>query len=124
LNPGPTDASFPRRIAVIAGDDAMPFRVSVVRSGIRAVVRLTGELDCATAPELEAALADLTGRDASRIVIVEAGALTFADVVGLGLIIDTAQRLAPSGQLRVRDASRQVARVLTLLGHAALLDDR
>jgi len=109
---------------VIAGDDAMPFRVSVVRSGIRAVVRLTGELDCATAPELEAALADLTGRDAPRIVIVEAGALTFADVVGLGLIIDTAQRLAPSGQLRVRDASRQVARVLTLLGHAALLDDR
>ena len=107
-----------------AGYDAMPFRVSVVRSGIRAVVRLTGELDCATAPELEAALLELTGRDAPRIVIVEAGALTFADVVGLGLIIDAAQRLAPSGQLRVRDASRQVARVLSLLGHAALLDDR
>ena len=108
---------------MIAGDDAMPFRVSVVRSGIRAVVRLAGELDCATAPELEAALAGLTGHNAPRIVIVEVGALTFADVVGLGLIIDTAQRLAPSGQLRVRDASRQVARVLSLLGHAALLDD-
>jgi anti-anti-sigma factor len=108
---------------VIAGDNATPFRLSVVRSGIRAVVRLTGELDCATAPELETALADLAAHDPPRIVIVEAGGLTFADVVGLGLIIDTAQRLAPAGQVRVRDASRQVARVLTLLGHAALLDD-
>ena len=102
----------------------MPFRVSVVRSGNRAVIRLAGDLDCATAPELEAALAELTGRDRPRSVVVEAAELTFADVVGLGLLIDTAVRLEPSGQLRVRGASRQVARVLTLLGHAHLLDDR
>ena len=105
------------------GYDALPFRVSVVRSGNRAVVRLAGDLDCATAPELEAALADLTGKDRPRVVTVEAAELTFADVVGLGLLIDTAVRLEPSGHLRVRGASRQIARVLTLLGHAHLVDD-
>ncbi len=106
------------------GYDATPFRVSVVRSGKRAVVRLAGELDCATAPELETALLDLTGPDQPRVVVVDAAELTFADVVGLGLLIDTSVRLEPSGQLRVRAASRQVARVLTLLGHAHLVDDR
>lgn len=106
-----------------AGYDATAFRVSVVRSGQRAVVRLVGDLDCATAPELEAALAELIGRDQPRRVVVEAGGLTFADVVGLGLLIDTAVRMEPSGQLRVRGASRQVAKVLTLLGHAHLLED-
>lgn len=107
-----------------AGYDAMPFGVSVVRSGLRAVVRLTGELDCATAPQLAAALADLVGPDQPRVVIVDGSALTFADVVGLGIIIDTAMRLEPTGQLRVRQATRQVARVLTLLGYAHLLDER
>lgn len=106
------------------GYDATPFRVSVVRSGKRAVVRLAGELDCATAPQLQTALLDLTGPDRPRVVVVDAAELTFADVVGLGLLIDTSVRLEPSGQLRVRAASRQVARVLTLLGHAHLLDDR
>jgi anti-anti-sigma factor len=109
---------------VTGGYDALRFRVSVVRSGHRAVVRLAGDLDCATAQELETALADLVGRDQPRLVIVDAAALTFADVVGLGLVIDTAVRLEPSGRLRVRGASRQVARVLTLLGHAHLLDEQ
>jgi anti-sigma B factor antagonist len=109
---------------VTAGYDAMPFHVSVVRSGHRAVVRLSGELDCATAPELEAALADLTRADRPRVVVVEVAGLAFADVMGLGLLIDTADRLAPDGRLRVRGANRQVARVLTLLGQGALLDER
>jgi anti-sigma B factor antagonist len=115
---------FQEGLAVTSGYDAMPFRVSVVRSGHRAVVRLSGELDCATAPELEAALADLTRADRPRVVVVEAAGLTFADVVGLGLLIDTAARLAPDGRLRVRGATPQVARVLTLLGQGELLDER
>jgi anti-sigma B factor antagonist len=109
---------------VTAGYDATPFRVSVVRSGSRAVVRLAGELDCATAPELKAALTNLTDNEPPRTIVVEASELTFADVVGLGVIIDTAQRLVPAGKRWVRDASRQVARVLTLLGQVHLLDER
>lgn len=104
-----------------AGYDATPFRVSVVRSGDRAVVRLAGELDCASAPELERALGDLLAAKPPTIVVVEAERLTFSDVVGAGLLIDTADRLAPRGQLLVRDACRQLARVLTLLERADLL---
>jgi anti-anti-sigma factor len=106
---------------VIAGNDTMPFRVSVVRSGDRAVVRLAGELDCASAPELERALAELLVDKRPTVVVVDATRLTFTDVVGAGLLIDTADRLAPSGKLVVRDAGRQVVRVFTLLERAELL---
>lgn len=105
-----------------AGFDAMPFRVSVVRSGDRAVVRLAGELDCASAPELERALGELLAGNRPSVVVVEAGRLSFTDVVGAGLLIDTADRLAPAGQLVIRDAGRQVTRVLTLLERTDLLD--
>ena len=104
-----------------AGYDAVPFRVSVVRSGDRAVVRLAGELDCASAPELERAFDDLLGADHPTLVVVEATRLAFTDVVGAGLLIDTADRLAPTGQLVVRDAGRQLTRVLTLLEREDLL---
>ena len=104
-----------------AGYDAMPFRVSVVRSGRRAVIRLDGELDYASAPELERAVDDLLAEDRPEIVVVESARLSFADVVGAGLLIDTADRLAPDGQLVVRDAVDQLVHVLTLLDRADLL---
>lgn len=105
-----------------AGYDAMPFGVSVVRSGSRGIVRVSGELDCATAPELERALADLLADDAPDVVVIEAAGLTFTDVVGAGVLIDTARRLTPGGRLVIRDAGNQLVRVLTLLGFPELLD--
>lgn len=105
-----------------AGNDPTQFRVSVVRSDNHAVVRVAGELDCSTAPALEATLEDLLVTDRPSLLVVEAGQLTFADVVGLGVIIDAAERLAPTGRLRVRDAGRQLVRVLDLLGHSHLVD--
>ena len=104
-----------------AGYDAMPFRVSVVQSGTRAVVRLAGELDCASAPELERALDELLSADHPSLVVIEATRLAFTDVVGAGLLIDTADRLAPDGRLVVRDAGHQLTRVLTLLEREDLL---
>lgn len=105
-----------------AGYDDTPFRVSVVRSGDRAVVRLVGELDCASAPELERAFNDLLSTDHPTLVVIEATRLSFTDVVGAGLLIDTSDRLAPNGKLVVRDAGRQLTRVLTLLEREDLLD--
>ena len=104
-----------------AGYDPTPFRVSVVRSGKRALVRLTGELDVATAPELEAALDELLAPDPPELVVVEAGALDFADVVGLGVLIDANQRLAPDGRLRLHEPRRQIVRVLDLLDQSELV---
>ena len=104
-----------------AGDDAVPFRVSVVRSGRQAVVRPVGELDCASAPQLERAFDELLSDERPTVVVVEADRLTFTDVVGAGLLIDTADQLAPTGHLVVRDAGHQLTRVLTLLERADLL---
>jgi anti-anti-sigma factor len=106
---------------VTAGDDAMPFRVAVVRSGRRAVIRLDGELDYASAPEFERVVDDLLADNRPDIVVVESARLTFADVVGAGLLIDTADRMAPDGQLVVRDAGQQLVHVLTLLERADIL---
>ena len=106
-----------------AGYDAMPFRVSVVRAGRRAVVRITGELDCATAPGLERAFADLLA-DGRPDLVIDAAELAFTDVVGAGVLIDAAEQLAPSGQLTIRNAGGQLVRVLTLLGYPRLLDDQ
>ena len=104
-----------------AGYDPTPFRVSVVRSGREARVRLTGELDVATAPELEAALEGLIEPDPPELVIVEAADLSFADVVGLGILIETNERLAPEGRLRLHEPARQIVRVLDLLDQHELI---
>ena len=106
-----------------AGYDAIPFRVSVVRSGPRALVRLTGELDVATAPELEEAIENLLDTDRPEVVVVDAVNLAFADVVGLGILLETAARLKPHGHLEIRGAGRQLTRVVTLLGHPELITD-
>jgi len=106
---------------VTAGYDPTPFRVSVMRSGRRARVRIVGELDVATAPELEAALDELISSDPPELVVVEAGGLGFADVVGLGVLIDANDRLAPEGQLLLHEPARQIVRVLDLLGQTKLL---
>lgn len=106
-----------------AGYDAMPFRVSVARSGNRAVIRLMGELDVATAPELEAAIEDLLAADPPELVVVDAVRLAFADVVGLGILLEAAARLAPDGRLEIRGAGRQLTRVVSLLGHPELITD-
>ena len=104
-----------------AGYDPTPFRVSVMRSGRRARVQIAGELDVATAPELEAALDGLISSDPPDLIVVEAGALAFADVVGLGVLIDANDRLAPEGHLLLHEPARQIVRVLDLLGQKKLL---
>ena len=104
-----------------SGYDALPFRVSVVRSGRRAVLRLAGELDVATAPELEKAIEDLLSTDPPELVVIDAVRLAFADVVGLGILLETAARLAPQGRLEIRGAGRQLTRVVSLLGHPELI---
>lgn len=107
-----------------AGGVILPFRVSVIRADGHAVLRLSGELDCASAPELEAALGNVLRTGPPHTIVVEASALRFADVVGIGVLIDTAQQLAPAGRLQIRGAGRQIVRLLDLLGHSDLLERR
>ena len=90
-------------------------RVSVEKSGDSAVIRLDGELDCATAPQVEEVLAEILASDRGPLrVYVDADRLIFADVSGLAPLVQAAHRL-PQGNLQLRNARRQVVRVVRLL---------
>src|ERR1700738_4079177 len=91
------------------------FAVSIDASGVHtaAVVRLTGELDMATAPELEACLLALEGKD----IIVDMARLTFMDSSGIRVLLIAFKRPAAADQtLVLRSPSAQVARTLRMSG--------
>lgn len=90
-------------------------RVSVERSDDAAVVRLDGELDCATAPDVERVLSEiLMSEQPPRRIYVDADRLAFVDVSGLAPLVQASRRL-PDGELQLRNARRQVVRVIRLL---------
>jgi len=95
-------------------------RVSVTRTGSTAVLRIEGELDYATAPELAQHLAEVVRAARPKQIVVEADGIAFADVAGLDPLIRLAQGFGP-GVVRVRKAPRPLARVIRLLDMADLL---
>ena len=90
-------------------------RISVEQSDDAAVIRLDGELDCATAPDVEQVLTGiLTSDHPPRRIYVDADRLAFVDVSGLAPLVQAAHRLR-EGELQLRNARRQVVRVVRLL---------
>jgi anti-sigma B factor antagonist len=106
----------------VAAPEGPPFELVVLRSGQTAVIRVAGELDCATAPRLAGALAEVTRERPTRIV-VDAAQLEFVDPAGARPLLETAHALPADGALRVRGAPPRVRRVFALLGLTPLLDD-
>jgi anti-anti-sigma factor len=91
-------------------------RVSTMRTGDTAILRLDGELDCATAPGVEDALRGLLdGPEPPDRLIVDAELLTFVDVSGLDPLIRVGQELRSRGSLQLRNARGQIVRVIRLL---------
>jgi anti-anti-sigma factor len=86
-----------------------------------ASVRLTGELDLATACRLEQALHDAQA-EASEVVL-DLRDLTFLDCSGMRVILAAAQRARRAGhRLTVVPGPGQVDRVFTLTGAADVID--
>jgi anti-anti-sigma factor len=76
----------------VAVDDVEDFSVEVVRTEGRLVVVVRGELDIATAPDLEKALLDAaTGDDVP--VFVDLSATSFLDSTGLKVLVHAARQL-------------------------------
>jgi anti-anti-sigma factor len=100
-----------------AGD---ALRVAVARSGETALIRLDGELDCASALELEALLRELhRGRDAPTRIVFDAEHLMFVDVAGIRPLVQAAHALP--GAVSLRNASPKVLQVVRLLQYDELL---
>jgi anti-anti-sigma factor len=94
------------------------FRVEVQRQGRAAVIAVTGELDLATGPALEAELHDISPSD-TELVVVDLRKLEFMDSTGLSIIVRAHQRLTGEGcELGLVRGSPQVQRLLDLTGVA------
>ena len=97
------------------------FQVEVHRNGAAAVVAVSGELDLASGPELEAELDQLTGPDI-QLVVIDLRQLDFMDSTGLSILVRAHQRLAGEGcEMGLVKGSQQVQRLLDLTGVAERL---
>ncbi len=73
------------------------FNLVTARSGDAVVVRVIGELDLATAPQLREILADLASLGALHVT-VDLGELAFVDSSGLGVLVTGLKRLRAAGE--------------------------
>jgi anti-sigma B factor antagonist len=88
--------------------------LDISQAGSSAVVAVSGELDLASGPELEQALAGLLSAGATDVA-VDLAEVGFVDSHGLGAVIDMRPHfVAAGGDLRVQRPPRLAARVLSL----------
>ncbi len=99
-----------------------PLTVAHVPAPDRIVVRLTGETDLSTAPQLTAELARAAERG-TRSVIVDVSGVRFWDCSGLHALADLTGDLGRAGrQVRLVGAGRQTRRLIAMADFSAQLE--
>lgn len=94
----------------------MAFTIDVRDAESHSIVRLTGELDMATAPRFHAVLDELVAAG-QRCVLVDLYELSFCDSAGLNAFVQGDKQCAGhGGWLRLTRAQGHVARVIELSG--------
>jgi anti-anti-sigma factor len=97
------------------------FDLRVVRNGGLTHIAPCGELDIATTPELEQALADATAGGVAEIVL-DLRELSFMDSTGLRALAQANTRAEEAGVgLSIIRGPRQIERVLEISGLGSLL---
>jgi anti-sigma B factor antagonist len=107
----------------VSGKTPEPFSVTVAQHGARAVVAVRGELDLATAPELESAL--LPGLRDGGSALLDLRGLEFMDSTGVRVVVaahHAAQEHGGSFALVRTEPGGPVARVLEISGLDAVLN--
>lgn len=101
-------------------DEATSFSMDVHEEGPVHHVHLTGEIDLAVAPTVEARLVDVAG----STVDVDLADVTFLDARGLSALLTARQKITAAGHgFRLRGAGGTVRRVFDLTGLGDLLDE-
>ena len=99
----------------------LDFGVSVSVAEGATVVEVRGDLDCHTAPQLRAVLAELA--DSPRTVILDVGRSDFIDSTGLGVLVGGLRRLRQQGgDMVVRSPSPTTARLFEVTGVSKLFE--
>jgi anti-sigma B factor antagonist len=92
------------------------FQVTVRREDATALVQVSGELDLASGPALDAELEGFAGPD-TTLVVVDLRELEFMDSTGLSILVRAHRRLAAEGcELSLVQGPPQVQRLLNLTG--------
>jgi anti-sigma B factor antagonist len=103
--------------------DPTGFSISISERNGRAVVVLRGELDLATAPDLESALTEL--QEAGQDVAVDLRELAFMDSTGLRALVAAHARVEDREQsfviVRPRPGAA-IERILAIAGVASVLE--
>lgn len=98
-----------------------PFDLRVVREPPTTRIELRGELDIATTPQLEQAIAEATAEPAGELVL-DLRALAFMDSTGLRALAQASAAAEQAGvTLRIWRGPRQIERVLEISGLARML---
>ena len=97
------------------------FDIQVVQNGASTQIAPAGELDIATTPALEQAIAEATATPGT-VLVLDLRELTFMDSTGLRTLAQTNARAEEDGfELKIWRGSRQIERVLEISGLGALL---
>ena len=98
------------------------FSVSVMSVDGMATVRVDGDLDCYTAPQLRSALLALV-EDGTREVTLDVGGTQFMDSTGLSVLVGGLKRLRESGgNLVLKAPSPATLRLFEVTGLSTVFD--
>jgi|SRR5579872_2401072 len=101
--------------------EGMDVRIDSSRAGGATVVKVVGEVDVFTAPQLREALAVATEGD-GRQVVVDLEDVDFLDSTGLGVLVFGLKRVRErGGDLSVVCRHEQILKVLTITGLSKIL---
>lgn len=90
--------------------------LSVIHGTDHTIVRLSGDLDIATAPQVRERLVSLL-RPGLRLLILDLSDVAFCDAAGLAVLIGAQRRATPLGAtLRLAAPSAQMAGMLRVTG--------
>ena len=92
------------------------FGLNVVAEADGVCMKLTGELDIASAPELRDSLAGQS-EEPGRSILVDLAEVTYLDSTGISVLVVAAKRVrSEGGSFMVANASGAVRRILEITG--------
>lgn len=93
-----------------------------VAGGAQTVLSLTGDLDPATAPQLEQAIADAGAQPGVQQVTLDLAGVAFLDSSGLRVFVTARESLSAQGaDLALRNPSANIVRLLDITGLSEII---
>ena len=100
----------------------MDLSLAVASVGARTVLRVAGEVDVSSAPELQDKLADLID-SAGAVLVVDLAGVTFIDSTGLGVLVGARNRASElGGSISVVVTSDRVLKLFRITGLDAVFE--